>query len=101
MVNRTSYSSCEAEIEYKVSTDYEGDEYLDVDVECSIDIGYKKKESYSWSFNFDSDTESHTLYAYDSDSDEMDFSFIWSTYSKVINVRIESASCKINSVYKY
>lgn len=97
----TYYRSCEIEVEYSVSSDYEGDDYLDVDVECEVEIKYKKRDGYSWSYDSDSESESHSLYSYGSESGDMDFDFTFSSYKEVINVKIDSAECEINSVYKY
>ena len=95
------YRSCEIEVEYDLSTDYEGDDYLDVDVECEVEIEYKKRDSYSWSTDSDSESDSHSLYSYGSESGDMDFDFSFSSYQEVINVKIESIECEINSVYKW
>ena len=95
------YRSCEIEVEYEPSTDYEGDDYLDVDVECEVEIKYKKRDGYSWSTDSDSESESHSLYSYGSDSGDMDFDFMFSSYKEVINVKINSVECEIDSVYKW
>jgi len=97
----TYYRSCEIAVEYDVSTDYEGDDYLDVDVECEVEIKYKKRDAYSWSYDSESESESHSLYSYGSESGDMDFDFTFSSYKEVINVKIDSIECEINSVYKW
>lgn len=95
----THYRSCEIEVEYSVSSDYEGDDYLDV--ECEVEIKYKKRDGYSWSYDSDSESENHSLYSYGSESGDMDFDFTFNSYKEVINVKIDSVECEINSVYKY
>lgn len=97
----TYYRSCEIEVEYDLSTDYEGDDYLDVSVECDVEIKYKKRDAYSWSYDSGSESESHSLYSYGSESGGMDFDFTFSSYNEVINVKIESIECEVDSVYKW
>lgn len=95
------YRSCEIEVDYELTTDYEGDDYLDVDVECEVEIKYKKRDSYSWRNDSDSESQSHSLYSYGSESGDMDFDFTFSSYKEVISVKIDSIDCEINSVYIY
>lgn len=97
----TYYRSCEIEVEYSVSSDYEGDDYLDVDVECEVEIKYKKRDGYSWSYDSGSESKNHSLYSYGSESGDMDFDFTFSSYKEVVNVKIDSVECEVNSVYKY
>lgn len=95
------YRSCEVEVGYKLTTEYEGDDYLDVDVECEVEIKYKKRDGYSWSYDSDSESQNHSLYSYGSESGNMDFDFTYSAYEEVISVKIDSIDCKINSVHQY
>lgn len=97
----TYYRSCEVEVEYDVSTDYEGDDYLDVDVECEVELKYKKRNGYSWSYDTESESENHSLYSYGSDSSDVELDFSFSSYSEVINVKIDKVECDISSVYKW
>lgn len=92
------YRSFEVEVKYKLTTDYEGDDYLDVDVECEVEIKYKKRDGYSWSYDSDSESQNHSLYSYGSESGDMDFDSTFSSYKEVISVKIDSIDCEINSV---
>ena len=91
------FSSCDVEISYDVRTDYKGNKYLDVDVECEADINYKKNTGYSGS-DSDSDDESHNLYANGSDSDTIQLSFSFSSYNEVYKVDVGNYECEIDSV---
>lgn len=95
------YKGCEVIVEYKVSTDYEGEDFLDVEVECSVEIQYKKRDSYSWNYDSDNDDEDYTLYRLDSELDEMSFDFFFSSYKEVIQVKVYDVECEIDDVYKY
>jgi len=96
-----NYRSCEVVVDYEVSTDYRGDDYLSVEVECTVDIRYKRRDFYSWRSDSDYDTEDHSLYYFGSDSGDMSFDFSFRSYEEVYSVKIDSAECEINSVYKY
>ena len=91
------FRSCDVEISYDVRTDYKGNKYLDVDVECEADINYKKNTGYSGS-DSDSDDESHNLYANGSDSDTIQLSFSFSSYNEVYKVDVGNYECEIDSV---
>lgn len=99
--DRTYFKSCDIEVDYDVSTDYEGNDYLSIDVECEVEIKYKKRDGYSWRYDSDSESENHTLYSYGSESGDMDFGFTFSSYKEVVNVTIDGVDCEISSVYKY
>ncbi len=95
------YSSCEVVVDYEVLTDYEGDGYLEVEVECTVDIQYKRRDYYSWSSDSDNDDENHSLYSNNSDSGDMSFDFSFSSYEEVTSVKIDSVECEIDDVYQY
>ncbi|MGL4469727.1 MAG: hypothetical protein ACRCT3_06055 [Aeromonas hydrophila] len=95
------YNDCNSTLSYKLSTDYGGGAYLDVDVECSIEIEYKGRETYSTQTDFASQDESHSLYAHGSDSNAMSFNFSFSSHKEISSVKISSAQCKVDSIYLY
>jgi len=92
------FRNCDVEISYEVRTDYKGNKYLDVDVECEAGINYKKNSGYSGS-DSEYDDESHNLYSYGRDSSTMELSFSFSSYSEVYKANINSYECEIDSVY--
>lgn len=93
------YSGCEATLEYEVETDYDGDSYLDVGVECKVEITYSGRNTFVTQDDSDSQDDSHDLYAGDSDSGSMSFDFSFSSFQEVTRARIESATCEIDDVY--
>lgn len=95
------YSGCDITLSYDVQTDYSGDDYLDVDVECKVELEYKGRQTYSTLSDSSSQSESHSLYAHGDESETMNFSFSFSSYIEITSAKISSAECEINSVYKY
>jgi hypothetical protein len=84
-----------------VISPYDGDGYLDVEVECNVDIRYKGREFFSWSHDSDYDDENHSLYSSGSESADITFYFRFSSYKEVIRVKVDSATCEIESVSHY
>ena len=95
------YRSCEVEVDYDVSTNYNGNDYLDTQIECGVDIKYKGRNTYSWKSDSSNDDESHSLYQYGSESGDMNIDFSFSSYKEVTNVKLDSVDCEINSVSHY
>ena len=95
------YRGCEVEIDYELVTSYEGDGYLDVEVECSAEIEYKGRDFAFWRSDSADDDESHNLYALGSDSGDVTLDFSFSSYKEVIRVKLDSAECEIESVNHY
>lgn len=91
------YSDCEVQVEYDVTTDYQGQTGISVEVECEAAVSYEARGSYDSSESED-DYYSHTLYANGSDygSFELDFSFL--AYKEVYSVDLESAECSIQDL---
>ena len=94
------FRGCNVEIEYDVKTDYQGNDYLDVDVECEASISYKKG-SYGTGYESGDDDESHTLYAHGRDSESIEIYFSFSYSYEVYKVSIDDYECEIDSVYKW
>jgi len=99
--DRSYYRSCQVEVDYEVVTNFEGDGYLDVEIECTAEIRYKGRNSYSWSHESADDDETHTLYPLGSDSGDVGLDFSFSSYKEVVSVQLESAQCEVDSVYHY
>jgi len=92
------YRSCEVTVEYEVTTDYSGGSYLDADIECQIEIRYSERGTYSWRSNTLTQDEDHSLYSYQSDSEFLTFDFLFNSFNEVTQVKIDSASCEVDSV---
>jgi hypothetical protein len=92
------YRDCEVTVKYELKTNYSGGAYLDVEVECKVEISYMGPGMYSWRSDSSSENESHSLHAHGSESDSFTFDFSFSSYNKVTRVKIDSASCEIESV---
>lgn len=93
-----SYSGCDVTIRYDLSTDYGGNASLDVDVECEAEIKYTGSGLVLPGDDSTTQNESHTLYAHDSDTGSMSLNFSFAPLSEVTRVKIDSASCRIDSV---
>jgi hypothetical protein len=91
------YRDCDVTLSYDVRTNYEGNAYLDVRVECKVEIEYKGRQTYSTQSDSSRKDESHSLYAHGSDSERLRFNFSFSSYREITNVRISSAKCEIDS----
>ena len=92
------FRDCDVEISYDVRTDYKGDNFLDVNVECEANINYKKGTGFS-GYDSDSDDESHNLYANGRGNDTIRISFYFSSYNEVFGVEVDDYECEIDSVY--
>jgi len=92
------YRSCEVEIEYELSTDYEGGSTLNVEVECEVEISYTGSNTYSRRSDSDSDSQDHSLWSGGWESDTMELDFSFSSYLEVARVGIEDVRCEISSV---
>ncbi|WP_432472088.1 SH3 domain-containing protein [Amphritea sp. HPY] len=99
--DRTYYRGCDVEVDYEVSTDYEGEDHLSADVECEVDIKYKERDGYLWKYDSDDESENHSLYSYGSESGDMDLEFTFSSFREVIQVKVDGVECEISSVYHY
>jgi hypothetical protein len=95
------YRDCEVNIDYEVSTDYSGDEYIRTEVECTSEIMYTGRNMYSRGSDSGSEDEDHNLYSFGSDSGDMNISFSFSSYKEVTKVNVESVECEIERVYLY
>ena len=92
------YNDCDVSLDYIIETDYRGGSYLDVNVSCNVDIEYKGRKTYISQTDSSSEEESHSIYAYGSDSNTLDFNYGFSSFDEVLNVKVTSYSCEIQSV---
>ncbi|WP_445000234.1 SH3 domain-containing protein [Halomonas mongoliensis] len=92
-----TYQSCDVTADYELTTDYRGQSSLDVDVYCDAEItqypvsGMRRNRSESDWFN-------HSLYSHGSDWHSMNFSFKFNTFDEIYRVRLNSVTCRIQSV---
>lgn len=95
------YNDCDVSVSYNLETDYRGGAYLDVNINCSVEINYSGKEMLLTQSDSDNSSENHSLYAHDSSGNSMDFNFSFSSFYEVTRVKVNSCSCKIESVDLY
>ena len=100
------YIGCEVDVDYTISTDYEGDNYLDVEIECKVEIQLNEQYFDLLGSDFAYDDENHSLYSHGFDSSSMsfDFSFILynlANYDKVTKVKVYSVECEVDSVEQH
>jgi hypothetical protein len=95
------YNDCDVSLSYKVSTDYRGGAYLEVEVECMVEIEYKGRNIYSTQAESSFEDETHDLYAHDSDSETLNFNFSFGSYQEITSAKINNAECEIDSVDMY
>ena len=94
----SSYGSCEVEISYDVVTNFEGDGELAVEVECTAEVAYRGRDAYGWHHDSGDDDDSLSLSSLESYSGSITVDFSFGLYQDVIQVRVESAGCEIESV---
>ena len=92
------YRNCDLSLNYDVQTNYQGKEYLDVKIECSVEIEYRGREIYSRRSDSSYQVKSYNLYAHGSDYGTMSFDFYFSRYKDVIRAKISSARCEVQSI---
>jgi hypothetical protein len=94
-VGGETFSSCEAEVEYEITTDYKGRSSLSVDVKC--EAGIKYLGGYSGSSS-EYKRNSHSLYRDGSDPGRARVDFSFSSYQEITSVKISDVLCKIDSL---
>lgn len=92
------YGSCKLDIGYELSTNYEGDDHLEIDVECEAKIEYWGNDSYYSHTDSKYNGSSHSLWIVGSQFGGASMDFYFSDYTEVYRVEIELIDCKINSV---
>ena len=97
-----SYDRCYVDIDYSLSTNYEGDDSLDVTVECEAEVKYETRDGFMTQSKRQDDTYSHNLYSSGSDYGDMRLNInVSSLLDETIKVKLYSAECRIDSVYNY
>lgn len=95
-----SYRSCRVDLQYGLSTTYQGNTDLDISVACTVDVAYQIYGSDSWQSDSRSGMKSQKLTNKGKRSGEMAFDFAFDPKDEVINVKIESAACKIDDIQR-
>lgn len=90
------YSACTVEISYSLSTNYNGLNDPNVNVDCEADLRWSDASGWPRS-DSESDSNSHYMYSdSDSGSVELDFSI---GIDPAVRVKISDYSCSISGVY--
>ncbi len=87
------YDSCELEVEYDVTTDYQGSGSISASIECDVEIQYNKRGGYGSSRKSDDDSASMTLYSDGYTSGSFDFDFRFSASDEVISAKVKDVDC--------
>ena len=99
--DKTAYRECTATVEFTTKTDYEGDDFISADIECTVEIKYEGTQLIYARNDSSSESTNVSMYATMSNSDSMEIDFTFSSLNEVNKVNLTSAECEVTSATSY